>query len=106
MTEDAVEDWRERLETQPENPVRFEVEFGYRDNAARRETAEAAFVRKLDELGGQLIDRAIIDPIRYHAALVEVAPAVIQDLQNIRKLGWWLSMMSWCCVLSPWCQAR
>ena len=87
LTEDAVEDWRERLETQPENPVRFEAEFWYRDNAARRETAEAAFIRKLKELDGQAIDRAIIDPIRYHAALVEVTPAVIQDLLEHPNIG-------------------
>jgi len=87
LTEEAVLHWRERLELLPEEPIRFEVEFWYRDNAPRRETAEASFTGKLEELGGQLIDRAVIDPIRYHAALVEVAPAVIQELLDHPDVG-------------------
>jgi hypothetical protein len=80
LTEDAIHDWRERLEIRPDDPVRFEVEFWYRDNAPRRETAETAFTRQVEEFGGRVIDRAVIDPIRYHAALVEVAPGVIEDV--------------------------
>ena len=87
LTEEAIEDWRERLEMEPDNPVRFEVEFWYRDNAARRETAEAAFTENLAELGGQVLDRAVIDAIRYHAVLVEVAPAVIQDVLEHPNVG-------------------
>jgi hypothetical protein len=87
LTDDAVRDWRERLEQHPDEPVRFEVEFWYRDSAPRRQTAEAAFTGKLDELGGRLLDRAVIDPIRYHAALVEVAPAVIQELLANPEIG-------------------
>ena len=80
LTEDAIQDWRERLELQPETPVRFEVEFWYRDGDPRQRMAENAFTGKLEELGGQLLDRAVIDSIRYHAALAEVAPAVIREL--------------------------
>ena len=35
LTEEAIEDWRERLQIAPDTPIRFEVEFWYRDNAAR-----------------------------------------------------------------------
>lgn len=87
LTEDAIQDWRERLELYPNKPVRFEVEFWYRDDAPRRETAETAFTGKLEELGGLLLDRAVIDPIRYHAALVEVAPSVIQELLAHPEIG-------------------
>ena len=80
LTDDAMRDWQERLELHPEEPVRFEVEFWYRDEASRREATERTFNGKLDELGGQLLDSAAIDPIRYHAALVDVAPAVIREL--------------------------
>ena len=87
LTEEAIEDWRERLEMEPDNPVRFEVEFWYRDNAARRDSAEAAFTEKLAQLGGQLLHRAVIDAIRYHAVLVEVAPVVIQDVLEHPNVG-------------------
>lgn len=80
LTKEAIEDWQERLEIEPNMPVRFEAEFWYRDNAARRETAETAFTEKLAKLEGQVLDRVVIDAIRYHAVLVEVAPAAIQEV--------------------------
>ena len=87
LTEDAIRDWRERLELHPDEPVRFEVEFWYRDDASRRQKTERSFASKLDELGGQQLDYAVIDPIRYHAALVDVPPAVIQELLAHPEIG-------------------
>lgn len=87
LTAEAVEDWRERLQFGPDTPIRFEVEFWYRDNAARRETAETTFTEKLRELDGQVLDRAVIGDIRYHAALVEVSPEVIRDVLDHPDVG-------------------
>lgn len=87
LTEEAVADWRERLQFAPNTRIRFEVEFWYRDNAARRETAETTFTDKLRELGGQIRDRSVIDAIRYHAVLVEVLPAIIQDVLDHPDVG-------------------
>ena len=87
LTAEAIEDWRERLQYAPETPILFEVEFWYRDNAARREAAETTFTEKLRELGGRVLDRAVIDAIRYHAALVEVSPQVIRDVLDHPDVG-------------------
>lgn len=87
LTKEAIEDWQERLEIEPNMPVRFEAEFWYRDNAALRETAETAFTEKLAKLEGQVLDRAVIDEIRYHAVLVEMAPAVIQEVLKHPNIG-------------------
>ena len=87
LTAEAVEDWRERLQCAPNTPIRFEAEFWYRNDEARRESAETAFTQKLRELGGQVLDRAVIGDIRYHAVLVEVAPEVIRDVINHPDVG-------------------
>ena len=87
LTEEAIEDWRERLQIAPDTPIRFEVEFWYRDNAARRETAESAITEKLRELGAELLDRSVINAIRYHAVLAHVSPAVVQDLLDHPDVG-------------------
>ena len=87
LTIEAIEDWRERLEMEPDKPVRFEVEFWYRDNASRRETTEATFTEKLAELEGQVLDRIVIDSIRYHAVLIDVAPSAIHDMLNLPNVG-------------------
>ncbi len=87
LTAETVEDWRERLQFAPDTPIRFEVEFWYRDNAARRETAQTGFTEKLRELGGRVLDPAVIRDIRYHAALVEVSPDVIRDVLDHPDVG-------------------
>ena len=87
LTAETVEDWRERLQFGPDTPIRFEVEFWYRDNAARRKTAETGFTKKLRELGGRVLDRAVIGDIRYYAALVEVSPDVIRDVLDHPDVG-------------------
>ncbi|MBC6441507.1 MAG: S8 family peptidase [Rhodospirillales bacterium] len=87
LTAEAVEDWRERLQFASDTPIRFEVEFWYRDDAARRETAETKFTENLRELGGRVLDRAVIGDICYHAALVEVSPKIIRDVLDHPDVG-------------------
>ncbi len=87
LTEEAVKDWQERLEFEPDTPIRFEVEFWYRNNIVQRETAETSFTDKLRELGGRVLDRAVIGDIRYHAALVEVSPEAIRDVLDHPDVG-------------------
>ena len=87
LTGDAISDWRDRLENRPDERVRFEVEFWYRADANRRKEAETTFLDNLEEIGGQLLDVAVIEPIRYHAALVEVAPAGIRELLENPEIG-------------------
>jgi len=87
LTQEAIEDWQERLQLAPDKPIRFEVEFWYYDNPARRETAETTFQNRLRELGGQILDRSVIDSIRYQAVLGEVSPVVIRDVLNHPDVG-------------------
>ena len=87
LTAEAVEDWRERLQFAPDTPIRFEAEFWYRNDEAHRESAETAFTQKLRELGVRILDHTVIGAIRYHAALVEVAPEVIRDVIDHPDVG-------------------
>jgi hypothetical protein len=87
LTQDAVDDWRERLHAAPNQNVRFEVEFWFRDQEDRRARAERSFLEELGRLGGQLLDSTQIPPIRYHAALVEVPPAAIRELLQHPEVG-------------------
>jgi hypothetical protein len=87
LTEETIANWRDRLDAARDEPVRFEVEFWYRDQEARRQSAERAFHAELERLGGTLLDRAEIPPIRYQADLVEVPAAVIQDLVTHPDVG-------------------
>src|SRR5262249_24372382 len=78
LTEDAAHDWGERLAAAPDAPIRFETEFWYRENEARRHRTEASFQAMVEGLGGQILHQATIAPIRYQAALAEVPAAVVR----------------------------
>jgi hypothetical protein len=80
LTEEALDDWRERLADAADQPVQFEIELWFRDNPERRAIAERSFAAELTRLGGRLLSRAEIGEIRYHAALVEVQAPLISDL--------------------------
>ena len=87
LTTDAVRDWHERLEVAPERPIRFETEFWFRENEARRRRTEDSFGAMLGGLGGQVIHQATISPIRYHAALAEVPASEIQRILDHADVG-------------------
>ena len=87
LTEEAAEDWRDRLESDPDAPVTFELEFWYRDNDTLKERAQASLDQRLRELEGELLDRAVIGEIRYHAALVRVRSHVVRSVLDNTDVG-------------------
>lgn len=87
LTADAIRDWQDRLETAPQKPVRFETEFWFRDNEARRRRTENSFGAMLGRLGGQVIHQTAIAPIRYHAALAEAPASEIQRILDHPDVG-------------------
>lgn len=87
LTQDAVDDWKERLQVAPDQNIQFEVEFWFRDQDTRRARAERSFLEELGRLGGQLLDSTQIPPIRYHAALVEMPPTAIRELLQHPEVG-------------------
>jgi hypothetical protein len=87
LTPEALEDWGERLNAAAEAPVTFEVEYWYREDAGRREHAQAAFAAEIGRLGGQVLQTAEIAEIRYHASLIRIRADVIRDLMDHPESG-------------------
>ena len=87
LTEDVVKDWKERLEMKPNETVRFEVEFWYRNSASRRQSTEMEFRSIIEKQSGRLLDSVTIDQIQYHAVLAEVVPTVINDVLAHPEVG-------------------
>jgi hypothetical protein len=77
--------WREHVEIGA--VMRFEVEFWFRSVAAQRDAAVADMLIGLEEVGGTVLDQAVIDGIQYHAALVEVPGAAVQQFVNDADQG-------------------
>src|SRR4029077_15560198 len=72
-----LDKWREHVDIGA--TMRFEVEFWYRSVSDQRDAAFADMLVGLQEVGGTVLDQAVIDGIHYHAALVEVPGATVQQ---------------------------
>jgi hypothetical protein len=72
--------WRSSLGARPGEPVRFEVELWFYENADRRAQAFQRIEREIAAINGRVIHHAVIPDIRYDAALVDVPPDQMQAL--------------------------
>ena len=77
---ETVSFWREELEEHPEKDVRFEVELWYYEGRSRRRRSFATLEEKVSSIGGRVVAQAVVEEIRYHAALVDVPAGQVQKL--------------------------
>ena len=80
VTEDVKRYFEEQLHMSPEEPIRIEIEFWYRNNQFRREEAKNKFEAILASLHGEIISYADISEIKYNAILAEITPSIIREL--------------------------
>jgi len=77
---ETLQYWRERIEARPDEPVRFEVELWFHEQFERRSRASYMVTEQVAALGGQIVSTALIEPIRYHGALVDLPPLRVAEL--------------------------
>ena len=80
LSADTLADWQEQLAEAPEEPIRFEVELWFRENAETRQHTYTAFEAAVVALGGSIVHHATIPEIRYDAALIDLPAARIREL--------------------------
>lgn len=84
----VLQDWSERLR-RGEESIRFEAEFWYRTETLLRQRAEERFAAAVHEARGEIIRRAAIPEIRYHAALAQLPAAEVRRvLEPNLELAW------------------
>jgi hypothetical protein len=79
--------WREDLERAPTEPVRFEVELWFHENAARRTTAFERLAAEVEVAGGEIKDHAVIPGIYYDGVLVDIPAAEVRVLIDNPSVG-------------------
>jgi hypothetical protein len=77
---ETISFWQSTLQTNPEAPVRFEIELWYYENPERRARAYGRIEEEVTALGGRIVHHAVIPEIRYDAALVDIPPDQIRAL--------------------------
>jgi hypothetical protein len=68
------------LKRAPDQPVRLELDLWYRGDAGLRAAADDYVSALMAELNGRVLDFAVIEPIAYQAALVELPVAQVRRL--------------------------
>ena len=80
ITDETIEFWREELGAEPSEPLRIEAELWYYDGAERRAAAYRRMEEAVADAGGRIIHHAIIEDIRYEAALIDLPGPEIERL--------------------------
>lgn len=89
----AKEQWENQLKNAPDQPIRLQAEFWYREDPAAREQAYYNLQKAVSrtETGGKIIRRFTMPEIRYNSALIEISPKSVQEIINEQDSG--LSML-------------
>ncbi len=74
VADETVSIWREEIETDPHGSRRIEVELWHHDRPQSRDEAYGRFAKAVVDAGGRIVDHAVIESIRYEAALI-IVPA-------------------------------
>ncbi len=78
----SIEYWRERLQIDGENEVKFEIELFFRNSSDKRSNASNTIRRAISDLNGRVVDECIIDGICYHCILAALPRTQIENLVN------------------------
>ncbi len=72
--------WREDLEHDGDQPIRFEVELWFRSSDDKRQAAQVQISDLIRQIGGTVLDGCIIRDIAYHGLLAEVPANAAQQI--------------------------
>ena len=85
-----IDDWQIRL-ADGDSTVPFEAELWFRDGPAARRQTERHLQETIRSLGGEVVQQAVIQEIKYHAILGNIPAANVQDLierPEARRTNW------------------
>ena len=87
VPEETIAFWREQTISNPDRPVRTEVELWFRNSEARRREASETLHAVVGHAGGQVIHEAIIPEIAYHGLLIDLPTGQVQDLIRVQGVS-------------------
>lgn len=76
----VIEAWQEDLAYDGDRLISFEIELWFRKNDASRSRSALKVTELIEDLGGQIVNAAIIDGITYHGLLAELPANAIGNI--------------------------
>lgn len=87
VPEEAIKGFREELDRDPLALQRVEIELWFHDNTNLRDAVAARIAKMVNDLGGRIIDQAVIEGIRYHALLTEIPAVNVENFLAARDIS-------------------
>ena len=82
LSDETITYWREETENLPNEMCRIEVELWFRDGKETRLAAFRKVSKIVADIGGEIINHAVLEDICYEAALIDVPAAEVLRLAN------------------------
>ena len=82
ITNDTINLLRKQVEFNSAAMLRIETELWYYESSSRRRTEYRRFEEAVSRSGGSIVDHAVIQAIRYEAALIDLPVSEIERLAN------------------------
>ena len=82
LSDETITYWREETENFPNEMCRIEVELWFRDSEETRLAALRKVTKIVADIGGTIVNHAVLEDICYEAALIDVPAAEILRLAN------------------------
>ena len=80
IADETIEFWRDDLGAGSSEPVRVEAELWFYEDAERRAAAWRRMEEAVADAGGRIVHRAVIEDIRYQAALIDLPRSEVERL--------------------------
>jgi len=82
-----LEAWIEDLQLDPElSEVKCEIELFYRKSKELQEKTESGAISHIENIGGKVLGRSLIDSIAYHSVLISIPRQVVEDLISHKSI--------------------
>ena len=82
LSEDTISYWRDEIENEPNDMRRIEVEIWFRGSEEDRTAALRRVADVVVDIGGAVVDHAVIEEIGYEAVLIDVPAMEVLRLVN------------------------
>ena len=82
ITNDTIDLLRKQVEANPADTLRIETEIWFYESSSRRRTEYRRFEEAVSTAGGSIVDHAVIEAIRYEAALIDLPISEIERLAS------------------------
>ncbi len=76
----VIKAWKEELSNDPNKIIRFQTELWYRNCPEKRQLSEEIVTNHIQNCGGTILSRCVIQEIAYHSLLAELPASSIQEI--------------------------